>query len=359
MFSTLLPAIGYMALLAAPSANDCDAILKDGVMEKLDRVDDTRLKYAQAWHFSQLSESQARKLLDGKGTVPIGGIPFSNEMSSESFKSAKSQLSESLTIDLDYSSFHAIARSFGDRTIVNAWSACMADRGGLELYFTEIKATEAVLVLKWRATRDSFHGTIGGYDLGSGVTIAGETSRKMLERGRQLKHLDEVQVKIGTDEAKTPISITIEVNEVTRVITVPPRLKPAYEQQDIPKCAEDALRRRGHTKGENCIRDLSSGANTRKVNTVEYEVNLGPEQVKARWKIDLDSVAVNHRTVDNGQGNWGFCSSGLAGKDADSFTYYLTAHSRAGRTQSVECVSEGVKARITRLDWIAQDAVGQ
>lgn len=345
-------------LLAASfgSNDECEQILRDGVMSHVDQFSDTRFAYSYAWEFSKLNTKEARRRLEGKGLVSIAGVPLDAKMSDEQLSSALEQIKSSLNVDIEYLNLTTLAYNIGDASVITAWTHCISNRGGLEIFFKDVSASAATLVLRWRATPSRHHADIESISFGPNVEPGDPTSAKTLSVGTELRHMSPTEAQLKSSGADVPISVSIKVDGATIVTSLPPRLKPRLEREAFDFCEGSSLRGDGTYWGEKmCVRELSVGANSGNSRRLNYRVALDEASIKAGWRINPESVRAGHETVSGA--TWGTCSSGVASADSKKFTYFLGVVNRGGKTQSTECRSRVLAATRSRIVWESVSAL--
>lgn len=129
--------------------SQCSDVLKDGTKAvRLFQENDTYRRLLET-KLMNSSARQSRSDTSLTGNIPVGDIVLGAGFTDKSYDDYKSYLQKDSKMQIDTSHALDVMISSGDPGILNSWLACMQTKSGLGIWFKNIHAKSAVLVIQW------------------------------------------------------------------------------------------------------------------------------------------------------------------------------------------------------------------
>jgi hypothetical protein len=197
---------------SSAAADECKDVIKDGT--KALSLYKTRFEYRRLLESKLLTMTfqEAKSNTSLTGDIPIGDVLLGVGFDENTFNSYKSSLQSEKLEKVDISRSTDILLSTGDPEILKAWTTCMQTKSGLQMYFSDVHASSAVLNLLWqpavgvakvRIKRD--------YNLPSGVVVVG--GKNIIEGKEWIVAGTPQKVQFGFKNAKTTLQLTLNVEK--------------------------------------------------------------------------------------------------------------------------------------------------
>lgn len=213
-------------------AEECQAILEQGIRNTFQSLRAGNLKSSFRNGFCDKSLQQMK---DGRGGglslgFPIDGVPInlSGNYSDSSAKTLQREICSNSSGDLSDAKYESLMQAIADPTIVNAWTQCKSNSGGV-LLNGKLNGSTLILSMRFRNI-----GSVSETKLTGDAMFDGAICPKLWVDGLRLDGSEKyMQCKrIGTD----PITVTVNTsfNGAMFYIPPPPQLTMAANENRTP-----------------------------------------------------------------------------------------------------------------------------
>ncbi|MGV1913847.1 hypothetical protein [Agrobacterium vitis] len=221
----------YLTNYNAEAASDCDAILEQGVRNTYQKVDATNLQSKISNSLcSSYSKSSGSKGGGGLSVgIPIDGVPltFGGNYSKTDLENIASQSCKNDSSSLSDDQYHKVLSMVADARIVEAWSKCKSQSGGL-LLNAEAHGSNIIFSVRFRPLGNTYQTRLTDDPIFDGV----QCNKNKLKSGSTIGNPEiNFICKRTNDEEVTAI---INAEDDAARIFVPAVAKPEAPRNQTP-----------------------------------------------------------------------------------------------------------------------------
>jgi len=336
-------ALSVFSSAAHADASKCSDILAQGVFQTTQIRDNSYFQQIIYSRFARSSYQSSSSDRGGGFGIPVGEIVLGGNYSEATFRRKQEEIQSTYLNQINQSREIDVALASGDPTIINAWSECMRNRGGLNLRFEPAGTTDIFAYLEWFPV-----GNQASTKLTSNVVFPAEitivSGKDCFKKGKKIGIGNACRALLRSSSSKKPVAVAVNSTNDSTQAFLPARIAKIRDVVRHPGSSTRALLTEGF---RNYLQPTGS-------------LDLTDAQLKEGWTIDHNTATARLYVVST-HGGMNACTYDWRTPEPHRFSFGFTiwGHTRGNdRNRHIWCAMD-VSALMWRDRWVGIDELSK